>query len=75
MEIVIKAKRRKGKLIGIRLYPEEYDLISAIAKEKEVSRSFVTESLIRAAMETLKKESKHSSSGRSATSKKTTHGH
>jgi len=50
MEIEIKEKRRKTKVIGIRLYKEEYDRISAIAKEKKASRSFVAESLIRGAM-------------------------
>jgi hypothetical protein len=62
MEIVINEKRRKSKVIGIRLYKEEYDLISAIAKKKKVSRSLVAESLIRAAMGTLTDESKHSPS-------------
>jgi len=32
------------------LYKEEYDLITAISKEKKASRSFVAETLIRAAM-------------------------
>ena len=41
MEIVINEKRRKSKDNGIRLYKEEYDLISAIAKKKKVSRSLV----------------------------------
>lgn len=50
MEIEIKEKRRKTKVIGIRLYKEEYDRITAIAKEKKASRSFVAESLVRAAM-------------------------
>jgi hypothetical protein len=54
MEIEIKEKRRKSKIVGIRLYKEEYDLISAIAKGKKVSRSFVAESLIRAAMGALR---------------------
>lgn len=58
MEIEIKEQRRKSKIVGIRLYKEEYDLISAIAKKKEPSRSFVAESLIRAAIGTLK-EAKH----------------
>jgi hypothetical protein len=35
MEIEIKEQRRKTKLVGIRLYKEEYDLISAIAKKKK----------------------------------------
>ena len=56
MEIEIKEQRRKTKLIGIRLYKEEYDLISAIAKKKKASRSFVAESLIRSAIGLLKKE-------------------
>ena len=55
MEIEIKEQRRKTKLVGIRLYKEEYDLISAIAKKKKASRSFVAESLIRSAMDFLKK--------------------
>ncbi|MGA8151492.1 MAG: hypothetical protein WB952_11125 [Terriglobales bacterium] len=50
MEIEIKEQRRKSKIVGIRLYKEEYDLISAIAKKKKASRSFVAESLIRAAI-------------------------
>lgn len=54
MEIEIKEQRRKSKIVGIRLYKEEYDLISAIAKEKKASRSFVAESLIRAAIGELK---------------------
>ena len=36
MEIVINEKRRKSKVIGIRLYKEEYDLISGNAKKKKV---------------------------------------
>jgi hypothetical protein len=35
MEIEIKEQRRKSKIVGIRLYKEEYDLISAIAKRKK----------------------------------------
>jgi hypothetical protein len=58
MEIEIKEQRRKSKIVGIRLYKEEYDLISAIAKKKKASRSFVAESLIRAVIGTLK-EAKH----------------
>jgi uncharacterized protein (DUF1778 family) len=54
MELEIKEKRRKTKIVGIRLYKDEYDLISAIAKEKKASRSFVAESLIRAAIGELK---------------------
>ena len=54
MEIEIKEQRRKTKIVGIRLYQEEYDLISAIAKKKKASRSFVAESLIRAAIGELK---------------------
>jgi uncharacterized protein (DUF1778 family) len=54
MEIEIKEQRRKSKVVGIRLYKEEYDLISAIAKKKKASRSFVAESLIRSAMSELK---------------------
>ena len=55
MEIEIKEQRRKTKLVGIRLYKEEYDLISALAKKKKTSRSFVAESLIRSAIGLLKK--------------------
>jgi len=54
MEIEIKEKRRKSRVVGIRLYKEEYDLISEIAKKKKASRSFVAESLIRAAIGELK---------------------
>jgi uncharacterized protein (DUF1778 family) len=54
MEIEIKEQRWKSKIVGIRLYKEEYDLISAIAKSKKASRSFVAESLIRAAIGELK---------------------
>jgi uncharacterized protein (DUF1778 family) len=50
MDIQIKEKRRKTKVIGIRLYKEEYDLISSVAKENKSSRSFVAETLLRAAM-------------------------
>jgi len=49
----INERRFKHKLVGIRLFQEEYDLITSIAKEKRVSRSFVAESLIRAAMKKL----------------------
>jgi hypothetical protein len=56
MEIEIKEQRRKTKLVGIRLYRDEYDFISAIAKKKKASRSFVAESLIRSAIGALKKE-------------------
>jgi hypothetical protein len=56
MEIEINEQRRKTKLVGIRLYKEEYDLISAIAKKKNASRSFVAESLIRSAIGLLEKE-------------------
>jgi len=38
MEIEIKEQRRKTKLVGIRLYKEEFALISTIAKKKKVSR-------------------------------------
>ena len=51
MKIIVEEQRRKTKLIGIRLYEEEYDLILTIAKKKKVSRSFVAESLIRATSE------------------------
>ena len=56
MEIEIKERRRKTKIIGIRLYKEEYDLISGIAKKKKSSRSFVAESILRAAIGALKPE-------------------
>jgi len=39
MEIEIEEKRRKSKVVGIRLYKEECDLISEIAKKKKASRS------------------------------------
>jgi len=58
MEIEMKEQRRKSKIVGIRLYKEEYELISAIAKKKKASRSFVAESLIRAAIGELK-ETEH----------------
>jgi uncharacterized protein (DUF1778 family) len=61
MEIEIKKQRRKSKVVGIRLYKEEYDLISAIAKRKKASRSFVAESLIRAAIGELKEARRLSS--------------
>ena len=54
MQIEIKGKRRKTKIIGIRLYKEEYDFISGIAKKKKASRSFVAESILRVAMGELK---------------------
>lgn len=53
MKIEIKKHRRKTKLVGIRLYKEEYDLISTIARKKKARRSFVAETLIRAAMGSL----------------------
>ena len=56
MEIEINEKRRKTKIVGIRLYEEEYALISSLAKKKKASRSFVAESLIRAAMGELKQK-------------------
>ncbi len=37
-------------MIGVRLYKEEYDFISEVARKKKASRSFVAESLLRAAM-------------------------
>jgi hypothetical protein len=54
MELDIPERRRKTKIIGIRLYPEEYKLISSVAREKDASRSFVAESLIRVALVELK---------------------
>jgi uncharacterized protein (DUF1778 family) len=62
MEVEIKEQRRKSKVVGIRLYKEEYDLISTIAKRKKASRSFVAESLIRAAIAELKEATHLSSS-------------
>ncbi len=59
MEIEIKEQRRKTKLVGIRLYKEEYDLISAIARKKRASRSLIAESLIRSAIGILEKEGDH----------------
>lgn len=56
MELVIAKNRRKIKLVGVRLYKEEYEFITRIAKKKKVSRSFVAESLLRAAMHELKSE-------------------
>lgn len=53
MEIEIRQKRRKSKVIGVRLYEEEYQFISEVAKKKNASRSFVAESLLRAAMSEL----------------------
>lgn len=58
MRIQIRPRRRKTKLIGVRLFREEYDLISLIARNKKVSRSFVAESLVRAAMGELNKGTK-----------------
>jgi hypothetical protein len=57
MEIEIEMKRRETKVIGIRLYQEEYNLISSVAKQKKASRSFVAETLIRATIGELNKES------------------
>jgi uncharacterized protein (DUF1778 family) len=54
MDIEIEVNRRKTKLIGVRLYKEEYDLIATLAKEKKTSRSFVAESLLRAAIGEVK---------------------
>jgi hypothetical protein len=56
MKVLIEGQRRKTKMVGIRLYKEEYELISTIAKKKKVSRSFVAESLIRAVIGELKQE-------------------
>jgi hypothetical protein len=53
MEIEIRQKRRKTKVIGVRLYKEEYDFISEVARKKKASRSFVAETLLRAAMSEL----------------------
>jgi len=40
-------------VIGVRLYKEEYDFISEVARKKKASRSFVAESLLRAAISEL----------------------
>ena len=53
MEIKIQQKRRKTKVIGVRLYKEEYEFISEVARKKKASRSFVAESLLRAAISEL----------------------
>jgi hypothetical protein len=50
MKIEIRQKRRKTKVIGVRLYKEEYQFISEVARKKKASRSFVAESLLRAAI-------------------------
>ncbi len=50
MDFSIEARRRKTKIIGIRLFKEEYELISSIAKNKHLSRSFVAEQFTRAAI-------------------------
>ncbi len=56
MDVRVPEKRWKSKVVGIRLYKEEYDLISAMAQRKRLSRSFIAESLIRAALDELKKQ-------------------
>jgi hypothetical protein len=53
MEIKIRQKRRKTKVIGVRLYKEEYEFISEVARKTKASRSFVAESLLRAAISEL----------------------
>ncbi len=58
MEILINKKRRKVRLIGVRLYKEEYELISAIARKKRASRSLVAETILRAALEEVNTELK-----------------
>lgn len=50
MDFDIKDKRVKSKIIGVRLYEEEYDFISDIAAKKKLSRSFVAESIVRTAI-------------------------
>jgi len=50
MDLRIERRPRKSKIIGIRLFREEYDLVSSIAKEKSLSRSFVAELFTRAAI-------------------------
>lgn len=56
MEFGIEERRKKTYLVGVRLYKEEYELITRLAKRKKVSRSFVAESLLRAAIRELKSE-------------------
>lgn len=58
MKFDISERPRKSKVIGVRLYKEEYDFISELAKQKKLSRSFVTESIVRAAVSTKLKNSK-----------------
>ena len=53
MKLEIREKRRKTKVIGVRLYKKEYEFISKVARKKKASRSFVAESLLRAAMKEL----------------------
>jgi hypothetical protein len=55
MDLEIEGERRKTKIIGIRLFKEEYDLVSSIAKKKGLSRSFVAESFTRAAIREWRK--------------------
>lgn len=50
MKIEIREKRQKTKVIGVRLYKEEYEFISEVAKKKKASRSFIAESFLRAAI-------------------------
>lgn len=56
MDIKIEGRHRKTKIIGIRLFEEEYELISSIAKKKRLSRSFVAESFARAAIREWKRK-------------------
>ena len=58
MDIEIEKPRRKTKLVGVRLYKEEYELISSVARQKGVSRSFVAESLVRSAIANLRTSAK-----------------
>jgi len=50
MKFDISERRRKSKVIGVRLYKEEYDFISDLARQKKLSRSFIAESIVRAAI-------------------------
>jgi hypothetical protein len=56
MKIVIpnRGPAKKLKQIGIRVTQQEYAFLSELAKQKQASRSFVAETLIRAAMNELK---------------------
>ncbi len=59
MNIEIEAKRKKTKLVGVRLFQEEYDFIGELANKKKVSRSFVAELLLRAALAEVSSVGEH----------------